>query len=223
MKRMFLVPVLAAASLALAAPACAQSRGRIDSSRPSYSDGERQSYNDARREAYDNGYREGLKLGERDGRRGDAFAYQNEREYQRANKGYRRGYGDVDRYRQAFRSGYATGYRDGYERFRRGAWGNNGNGRGRGPVWSRNGGYGQYPRGGGYYSPAYENGANDGYEKGVEDARKRRSFDVLRHKWYREGDRHYEGRYGSREQYKDVYRQGFREGYERGFREGRYR
>ena len=68
-----------------------------------------------------------------------------------------------------------------------------------------------------------QNGARDGYEKGVEDARKNRSFDPLRHAWYRSGDRHFEGRYGSREQYKDLYRDGFRDGYERGYGESRYR
>ena len=64
---------------------------------------------------------------------------------------------------------------------------------------------------------------NDGYEKGAEDARKNRSYDVLRHEWYRSGDRHYESRDGSRERSKNVYREGFKEGYARGFREGRYR
>ena len=88
-----------------------------------------------------------------------------------------------------------------------------------GPYPSRSG---DYRNGGGYYTPAFDNGARDGYEKGQEDVRKRRSFDPLRHSWYRSGDRHYENRYGSREQYKDVYRQGFQQGYERGFREGRY-
>ena len=72
-------------------------------------------------------------------------------------------------------------------------------------------------------SPAIQNGVNDGYEKGIDDARRRRSFDPLRHEWYRSGDRHYEGRFGPREQYKDSYREGFKSGYERGYREGEYR
>ena len=57
------------------------------------------------------------------------------------------------------------------------------------------------------YSPL-RNGARDGYEKGREDAAQQRSFDPLRHTWYRVGDRHYEDRYGSREHYKDIYRRG---------------
>ena len=70
----------------------------------------------------------------------------------------------------------------------------------------------------------YSNGVNDGVEKGREDARKHRSFDPLRHDWYRDGDRHYKSDYGSRQQYANVYRDGFKEGYERGYRElGYYR
>lgn len=225
MKRFFLVPILGLATLAAAAPARAQSSGWLDIARPSY--GERQSHYDARRTAYDNGYREGLREGEKDGRRNDRFAYQDERTYQRADKGYHREFGNEERYRQSFRTGYAAGYSDAYQRFgarygdRRTYPGRNS----RGPVYSpdtRN----TYPGGsyrGGYSNAAFQRGADDGYQKGVEDARKHRSFDPLRHAWYRSGDRHYEGRFGPREQYKDVYRRGFQEGYERGYRGGQYR
>lgn len=216
MKRLFLVPVFGLAALALSVTAHAQSGGWLDASRPAYAADERQGYNDSRRAGYENGFREGVKLGERDGRRGANYAYRDDRAYQRADKGYHRSLGDVDRYRQSFRSGFVAGYSEAYQRYGR-------NTRGRDGRWSNGGYQGQYPRGGGFANPAFQAGASDGYEKGVEDADKRRSFDVLRHKWYREGDRHYEGRYGSREQYKDIYRQGFKEGYERGFREGRYR
>lgn len=219
MKRLFLVPVLAAAVFGLAPSAHAQSIWG-DTRRAEY--GDRQSYYDSRRAAYDNGFREGAKQGEKDGRKGDVFAYQDERTFQRADKGYSRNFGDIERYRQSFRSGYAAGYSQSYERYA--------------PAYRNNGRYGStYPRGdgrydtrqgyprGGYYNPAYENGAKDGYEKGSEDARKNRSYDVLRHEWYREGDRHYERDYGSKDQYKNVYRDGFKEGYDRGYREGRFR
>ena len=220
MKRVFLVPVLGLAALAMMPlSAQAQSDDWLDASRASYSADERKGYNDSRRLAYDNGFREGVKLGERDGRRGSVYSYRDDRAYQRADKGYHRSFGDADRYRQSFRTGFVAGYSEAYQRFGR----NNRGYRGRdGRI--PNGAYqGQYPRGGGFGHPAFEAGVSDGYEKGEEDADKRRSFDVLRHKWYREGDRHYEGRYGSREQYKDLYRQAFKEGYERGYRQGRYR
>lgn len=190
--------------LGLAAPASAQ---RVVPRGPEYASAERQSYYDARRAAFDNGYREGFQLGERDGRRNATFQYHNERTYQRGDHGYHRSYGDRERYRQAFQSGYAAGYRDGYERHARAQ---------RGRV-----GYPSYP--GRVAHPAAQAGFDDGYEKGLEDGRKNRSFDVLRHKWYREGDRHYEKRYGSKEQYKNIYRDAFRSGYELGYRDGRYR
>jgi hypothetical protein len=229
MKRVFLAPVLGLAALAVAGTAHAQSVGWLGNDRTAYAEGERQSYYDSSRTAYDNGYREGLKTGERDGRRNNRAVYQDERTYQRADNGYHREYGPLERYRQSFRSGFAAGYSEGYDRLARSYGYGNGRDLPRsGPVYSdRNGRPGypqQYPgRIGGYNSAAVQNGSRDGYEKGQEDARKNRSFDPRRHEWYREGDRHYEREYGPREQYKDVYRQAFQDGYDRGYREGRYR
>ena len=100
MRRLFLVPALGVVGLALAAPASAQLTGRPDLNRPSYADEARQPYNESRRVAYDNGYREGIKEGERDARRRDVFNYQDERTWQRADKGYHRSYGDSQRYQQ---------------------------------------------------------------------------------------------------------------------------
>lgn len=231
MKRLFLAPVIGALVFATATPALAQ-RGRGANRQPSYGYGPNV---EARRVGYDNGFREGLKEGEKDGRKGDRYQIQDERDFQRADHGYKKGYGNVDLYRQAFRAGFADGYADGYGRFSRG-YGNGRNGNGRygngrnGDGGYGNGGYGTYdPRYGGNgqrpgsYSIAHENGARDGLEKGREDMRKNRSFDPRRHEWYREGDRHYESRYGSRDQYKDEYRRGFNAGYDQGFRDGRYR
>lgn len=186
------------------------------------------SYPEARRTAYEEGYRRGIREGEKDARQGDRFSYHDEREFQRADRGYHRSFGDRERYRQVFRDGYATGYSDGFGRLARSNrnYGPYQNGprpnAQRGPY-----AYGgtidnRYPRSG-YYGQAFDNGARDGFEKGREDARKNRSFDPVRHSWYREGDRHYENRYGSRQEYKNVYRQGFQQGYEQGFRDGRYR
>jgi hypothetical protein len=236
MKRFLFVPVLVAAGLASAAPADAQITGRPDWT---YADEARQPYNESRRMAYDNGYREGVREGERDARRRDAFNYQDERTWQRGDKGYHRSYGDRHRYEQSFRTGYAAGYSDAYRRFAPGyGYGDRGYGDRPGRVYPNRGGYGQggygypgeggygYPGQGGYgynRGPAYSNGLNDGYEKGREDARDRDSYDVLRHKWYREGDRHYRSSYGPRQQYENIYRQGFKEGYDRGYREWSYR
>ena len=185
------------------------------------------SYYDSRRIAYDQGYRDGAKEGEKDARRGDRYSYQDERDFQRGDHGYNRNLGDRERYRQTFRDGYANGYSDAFNRYSRygrntGPYASQGPYAQRGPYVQR-GPYAAYPGSSGYYSPAFDNGVREGFEKGQEDARKGRSFDVLRHEWYREGDRHYESRYGSRQEYSDVYRRGFQQGYEQGYREWRYR
>jgi hypothetical protein len=220
-RHLYIVTGLTLAFAALAAPARAQLNGSMTSVL-AYADDQPTPYYDARRVAYDNGYREGLKEGEKDGRRGDRFEFRDEGSFRDGDKGYRRQFGDRERYRQVFRSGYSDGYQNAYQ-------GARGRGNGR---WERDGryrgntGYGNYGRygSGGYgYSPALDSGARDGYEKGIEDARKNRSFDPVRHKWYRDAERNYRGEYGPRDQYRDVYRRGFQQGYERGYREGRYR
>ncbi len=232
------VPLAVSAVLAVPASAFAQPAGwRLPSANAGYrsTDDAPVSYYEVRQRAYDRGYQEGAKEGEKDARRGDRFAFQDERDFQRGDKGYHRSFGDRERYRQIFRDGYATGYRDGYSRMA--SYGRNGArpgsyGRqdpyGTGPYgrpgpYGQQGGYGSSGGYGSYASPAFDNGARDGYDKGREDASRNRSFDPLRHSWYRAGDRHYESRYGPRDQYKDIYRRGFQQGYERGFNEGRYR
>jgi hypothetical protein len=218
----FLGAITASTALLVPATALAQSdwlRLPSDSARYRSADDAQGPYYETRRVAYDQGYREGVKRGEEDARRGDRFAYQDERDFQHADRGYHRSLGDRDRYRQIFRDGYAAGYSAGYSRFSRYAR-NTGRPGSYGPqgVYGSYGGYGGY----GHYSPAFDNGVREGHEKGREDARKNRSYDVLRHSWYRSGDRHFEREYGSRDQYKDLYRRGFQQGYERGYREGRY-
>jgi flagellar biosynthesis/type III secretory pathway protein FliH len=233
MKHLSLVPAVIVLGLAVAAPARAQISGPT-----AWSYGEaQQPYIESRRAAYDNGYRDGVNEGERDARRREAFNYQDERTWQRADKGYNRSYGDRLRYEQSFRTGYAAGYNEGYRRLGQGY----GYGNRPGPVYPNNrdygygypgqGGYG-YPGQGGYGSggnygyargPAYSNGVRDGYEKGREDARDRDPYELRRHKWYRDGDHDYRSAYGPRQRYEELYRQGFREGYDRGYREWTYR
>ncbi len=197
MSRCLIAPLVGALVLATGTPALAQ-WGR-PTARPSYGS---IPYAEARRAAYDNGFREGLKEGEKDGRGRDRFEYRDERDFQRADVGYHRNYGDVDRYRQSFRAGFIDGYGQAYGRYNRG---------------------GSYSSGRDYRLPAFENGARDGFEKGREDVRDNDRFDPRRHKWYREGDRHYDKRFGARELYANEYRRGFLAGYDQGYREGRYR
>ncbi|HVL68849.1 MAG TPA: hypothetical protein VM364_16430 [Vicinamibacterales bacterium] len=212
MKRQFRVAAMATLALAVTTPASAQ-WGRNDS-RASYG----YTYSEVRRIAYDRGFQEGTKQGERDGRRREPFHYQDERAFQRADAGYHRSYGDIERYRVSFRSGFADGYTEAYRRYARGVPGG-GYGRGGGYEGRGYGGYGPPAR---YVTP-FDIGARDGYEKGLEDGRGNRAFDARRHRWYREGDREYDRRFGDRERYKAEYRRGFVAGYEQGYREARYR
>ena len=66
---------------------------------------------------------------------------------------------------------------------------------------------------------AFDHGYTDGYDKGLEDSDKNRSFDPTRHGWYRSADRGYESQYGIKNDYKNEYREGFRDGYDEGFRD----
>jgi flagellar biosynthesis/type III secretory pathway protein FliH len=223
---------LCGALIAVGAPASAQQFNDWISQRPEYTDDYRTSYIDARRIAYDNGYREGRNDGEHAVRDGKPFNLEREKDFRKADRGYHRNYGDKDRYRDNFRSGYAAGYREAYDRF-----GYNGGYYGGRTVPRRDRGWGYpsrypqnyptypngYPNAGYGYGAdiAFQNGLNDGYEKGLDDLRHSRYPDYARQKWYRSGDHHYNGRYGSREAYKDLYRRGFQQGYDRAFREGR--
>ena len=209
--------LLLVAGLAAAAPAEAQVRR----GQPGYG-----AY-DSGRVAYDQGYREGLQYGSRDARENRNFDYDRHRAYKDADRGYDRRYGARGQYRQAFRQGFAEGYRDGYGRYGRGrAVPRNDPYYGRYPDSRRYPDYGRspsYPGSGryGYASPAYDKGFEDGYKKGREDGEDRDRFDPGRHKWYREGDRGYNSRYGSREQWKREYRDAFRRGYEQGYQDVR--
>ncbi|MEO6235704.1 MAG: hypothetical protein ABIQ52_01830 [Vicinamibacterales bacterium] len=213
-----------------AGPAAAQAPGWIQSA-ASYSRADyRAPYADAQRAAYDNGYRDGLKRGEQALRDRRAFDVQREREYRDAENGYNRSYGDRNRYRDNYRGGFTQGFRDAYQRdgYGRDGYGRdgydprgnsspfpgggrrNGPGYGRGPGYGGNAGYG-----------AYQTGASDGYEKGLDDVGDRKYADATRHKWYRNGDHDYNNRYGSKDSYRIEYRRGFEEGYARAFRERR--
>lgn len=72
-----------------------------------------------------------------------------------------------------------------------------------------------------YFGVTFDKGYFDGYEKGWDDARDRDRYDIMRHRWYRSGDRGYDRRYGPKETYRYAYRQGFEAGYAEGYRGAR--
>ena len=79
--------------------------------------------------------------------------------------------------------------------------------------------YGRYPGPGsrvGVSDRAYRFGYDAGFDKGREDIRRGRSFDLNRHGDYRNANRGYDG-YGNRNQYRNAFRQAFAAGYEDGY------
>jgi len=223
--------IAAAAVLSVSGRASAQTNNWMQQ-RVSYADDDRQSYYDARRIAYDNGYREGLRDGESAARDRRVSDVQREKDWRKADAGYNRSYGDKNRYRDNFRVGYSDGYRAAYDRYGDNGYGGSRTYPRRNDGWRYPGNYPQqsgraYPQGRygdygyGVANIAFQNGVNDGYEKGLDDARDRKYPDPTRQKWYRSADRHYEGRYGSKDAYKDQYRRGFTEGYQRAYRDAR--
>jgi len=75
-----------------------------------------QAYNS---QAYNTGYDRGSRAGADDGQRNRDFNFVNKSDYRNADTGYRREYGDRERWRSDFRLGFESGYRDGYNRYRR--------------------------------------------------------------------------------------------------------
>lgn len=74
-----------------------------------------------------------------------------------------------------------------------------------------------------YSEVAQNTGYRDGLEKGRNDARQGKSFNLERHDAYREADHGYRSSFGNREDYRQQYRESFRRGYEEGYRARRRR
>ena len=185
-------------------------------------------------QAYREGYDRGSRAGGDDGQRNRPFNFQNNSDYRNDDRGWRREYGDRDRWRTDFRLGFEFGYRESYSRYRPGyggvygnggygnsypngnygGYGNNGRGRGGPPPWANNRGSWQRS------DYAFQTGFTDGYEAGLNDGRSNRRFDPIGEGRYRSGDHGYNRNYGTREAYKFRYRDAFREGYEQGYQDG---
>jgi flagellar biosynthesis/type III secretory pathway protein FliH len=72
----------------------------------------------------------------------------------------------------------------------------------------------------------FQRGYREGIQRGTDDARDGRRFEPQRDREYRDGDRGYNDRWGTREQYRNEFRRGFTSGYREGYYDvgdGRYR
>ena len=68
---------------------------------------------------------------------------------------------------------------------------------------------------------AFDQGYRDGVAKAQEDMRDGDRYDPARHGWYKSGDRGYNSRYGTRDEYRTSYRSGFVQGYDDTYRDNR--
>jgi hypothetical protein len=195
-----LLTAVAAAVVLLTTAACASNGGLYR-----YPGGVRPGIRQIDDQAYRNGFEEGRVQGENDARRGRSFDYRRHGAYRNAQDGYG-GYGNRNEYQRVFRQGFEAGYNDGYRRYARDS---------RYPQPNVYGGQSRSPV---YGSPATESGFRDGFEQGQRDARDGRRFDPVRAPRYREGDHDYNGRLGSRDDYKREYRLAFQQGYDQGYR-----
>ena len=66
--------------------------------------------------AVDNGYRDGMNIGQQDARKGKSYRPQKHDEYEDADRGYTRSYGDKNFYKNQYRQAFQNGYSDGYYR-----------------------------------------------------------------------------------------------------------
>ena len=190
-------------SVTLLTPACASAQSWPGRNGPGWAGGQPGSRFSV---PYDRGYTEGVREGEQDARQRRTYDLRRHDAYADGDRGYNRNLGDRERYREEFRRGFETGYRDAFDRVR-GTSGNRRVNRGQYGGWR-----------GVYDEPAYARGYAEGFDKGRDDYDDRDRYDPVGHREYRDGDRGYKDDYGSKELYKQNYREGFREGYEDGYR-----
>jgi hypothetical protein len=127
------VPAAAALALALSAPAANAADqfgvlGRVFGVHVQHQDRDRDHDRDRDRDwnrgrydsvAFNNGYREGLDHGRDAARHHRRFDPDREKDFRKADEGYRREYGPKDWYRDQFRRGFQQGYERGYREWAR--------------------------------------------------------------------------------------------------------
>ena len=186
----------------------------------------RASRGDITRIAQANGYSEGFEAGLEDKARRERMSYRNEREYTRADQGYRSEWGQQSVYQSIFRQAFARGYQDAYY------------GRARNRSFDRGAvtrPYGQYGYDPYYRSPGYrtapatigtselgQTAANRGFEDGYLRGQYDRSINVRRpnpqgHGAYEHALNGWVEDWGGASAYQQIYRQYFVQGYEQGF------
>jgi hypothetical protein len=201
-----LIPALLAASVSLASAACADT---IYTQRYPYENRDNRVY-------YDRGVRDGRDSGVDDARRGRSYDLRRHGEYRDDRRGDDPG--DL----RAYRTGFESGYDEGYRQYSRTVYGDSRRNYPAPPPLYPSQQYPNYGGQGRYSSPAAATGYRDGFDEGQHAARDGDRFDPVREKRYRDGDHDYDKRYGSKDEYQREYRAAFQQGYDAGYRGYRY-
>ncbi len=221
-----LVATLAAALTLGPLPALAQPTSGPVTLVPAQSAQGRAVPRDRFQQVYSEGFQMGLREGERDARSRRGGDYRRHDDYLRAGRWGNSQSGETGAYRRGFAEGYTQAFR-GFNQGHANAYPGYAGPRQGYPVYPGGGSPsypGQWYPGGTYgHSPAVQRGFDEGYREGLDAGRRNNRYDPIGERLYRSGDSGYNGRYGSRDQYKNEYRTAFRQGYDRGYREARYR
>jgi len=77
--------------------------------------------------------------------------------------------------------------------------------------------YGNYGNGNYGNNGAFDRGYREGIQRGADDARRGRRYELERDNVYRDGDRGYNSRIGNRSDYRNDFRRGYASGYRAGY------
>jgi hypothetical protein len=176
--------------------------------------------------ARNTGYRDGLEKGRNDAQQAKSFSLDRHDAFKDADHGYRDSFRNKNAYKQTYRDAFRRGYQVGYNEGSLGRPGDRGQRPGVGPRGGSPGSPGSPGGMRGSRSPVYaqtasNTGNRDGREKGANDARQGKSFNLDRHDYYKDADHGYRDSFNNKEDYKRLYRDAFRRGYTDGYRQRR--
>ena len=173
--------------------------------------------------ARNTGYRDGLEKGRNDAQQAKSFSLDRHDYYKDADHGYRDSFRNKNAYKQTYREAFRRGYQVGYNEGSLGRPGDRGQRPGVGPRGGSPGSPGgmRRPSTPVYAQTASNTAYRDGREKGANDARQGKSYNLDRHDYYKDADHGYRDSFNNKEDYKRLYRDAFRRGYTDGYRQRR--
>jgi len=173
--------------------------------------------------ARNTGHRDGLEKGRNDAQQAQSSNLDRHDAYKDADHGYRDSFRNKNAYKQTYREAFRRGYQVGYNEGSLRRPGERGQRPGVGPRGGSPGSPGgmRGPASPAYAQTAGNTGNRDGREKGANDARQGKSYNLDRHDYYKDADHGYRDSFGNKEDYKRLYRDAFRRGYTDGYRQRR--